>query len=151
MPHGTSWTDAEERLLGTMSDPDLARRLGRSVRAIRLRRHQRGIPKFHSQRRPWTEAEEELLGTMPDRRFARKFKRSVRSVIVRRCEKNIGLVRRQMHRWTAADDQLLGARPDAQIALLLGLSQLAVSRHRQRLGIPARRGERGGRASPDRR
>lgn len=76
---------------------------------------------------------------MPDRRFARKFKRSVRSVIVHRCEKGIPLLKRQKHRWTAADDKLLGVRPDAQIALLLGLTTLAVSRRRQRLGIPAPR------------
>jgi len=73
---------------------------------------------------------------MPDRQFARKFKRSVRSVIVRRCEKGIPLLKRQKHRWTAADDKLLGAWPDAQIALLLGLSTLAVRKHRKRLGIP---------------
>ena len=52
--------------------------------------------------------------------------------------------------WTDADDQLLGARPDAQIALLLGLSHLAVSRHRQRLGIPARRRVRGAGTFPGR-
>ena len=139
MPHGTSWTAAEERLLGTVSDQDLAQRLGRSLRAISLRRHQLHIPKFQSGRRPWTRAEEELLGTMPDRRFAQRFKRSVRSVIVRRCEKAIPLLRRQKHRWTQADDQLLGLRPDAQVALLLGLSKLAVSRRRQRLGKAPRR------------
>ena len=122
-----------------MSDQDQARRLGRSGRAINLRRHQLRIPMFHSRRRPWTQAEEALLGTMPDRRFARKFKRSVRSVIVRRCEKDILLLKRQKHRWTPADDKLLGARSDAQIALLLGLTTLAVSRRRQRLGIPAPR------------
>ena len=139
MPHGIAWADDEERLLGTLSDQDLAQRLGRSLRAIILRRHQLHIPKFHSRRRPWTQAEEELLGTMPDRRFARKFKRSVRSVIVRRCEKGIPLLRRLKRRWTPADDKLLGARPDAQVALLLGISRLAVSRRRQRLGISARR------------
>jgi hypothetical protein len=60
-------------------------------------------------------------------------------VIVRRCEKGIPLLCRLKHRWTPADDKLLGARRDAQVALLLGLSKLAVSRRRQRLGIPARR------------
>ena len=139
MPHGTSWTASEERLLGTMSDQDLARRLGRSCRAIQLRRHQLRIPVFDSRRRPWTQAEEALVGRMSDRRFARKFKRSVRSVIVRRCEKGIPLLKRHKHRWTTADDQLLGERPDAEVALLLGITKLAVSRRRQRLGISAHR------------
>ena len=139
MPHGTAWTADEERLLGTMSDQDLAKGLSRTVRAIALRRHQLGIPKFHSRRRPWTQAEEALLGTIPDRRFARKFKRSVRSVIVHRCEKGSPLLKRQKHRWRPADDNLLGVRPDAEVALLLGITKLAVSRRRQRLGIPAHR------------
>ncbi len=139
MPHGTAWAADEERLLGTVSDQDLARRLGRSLRAISLRRRKLRIPKFHSQRRPWTQAEDALLGTMSDRKFARKFKRGVRSVIVRRCGKGIPLLVRQKYRWRPADNRLLGKRSDAQIALLLGLTQLAVSRHRQRLGIPPAR------------
>jgi len=139
MPHGTSWAADEERLLGTMTDQDLAQRLGRSRRAITERRRKLHIPLFRSRRRPWTQAEEELLGTMPDRRFAQKFKRSVRSVIVHRAAKGIPLLHRQKYRWTPADDKLLGARPDAQIAMLLGISRVAVSHRRQRLRIPARR------------
>ena len=137
MPHGTSWTADEDRLLGTMSDQDLAQRLGRSWRAINLRRRKLRIPLFRSRRRPWTQAEEALLGTISDRRFARRFKRSVRSVIVRRYEKGIPLLSRQKHHWTPADEKLLGARPDAQIALLLGISKVAVRHRHQRLKTPA--------------
>jgi hypothetical protein len=139
MPHGTSWEFGEDRLLGTMSDEDVARRLGRTVRATLLRRQQLQIQKFQSRRRPWTEAEERLLGTMSDRRFARRFQRSVGSVKTRRYEKDIALLCRQKHRWQPADYKLLGVRPDEEVALLLGLTKVAVSRRRQLLGIPVRR------------
>jgi hypothetical protein len=43
------WTKADDRLLGTMPDAELAARLGRSKTAIELRRQQRRIAPF---RRP---------------------------------------------------------------------------------------------------
>ena len=82
--------------------------------------------------------EEELLGTMPDRRLARRLKRSVESVAARRVAKRIPIFNPKKHRWKPADDKLLGERPDAHVAMLLGISKLAVHHRRRRLGIAPR-------------
>ena len=61
--------------------------------------------------------------------------RSVQSVAARRRARHIPIFHSKLHEWTPADDKLLSERPDAQVAMLLGLSRLAVQRRRLRLGI----------------
>jgi len=41
------WRPEEEALLGTAPDADIAVRLERTLAAVRLRRSQKGIPKWH--------------------------------------------------------------------------------------------------------
>ena len=72
---------------------------------------------------------------MPDQRLARRLKRSTRSVKARRTARGIPLFNPQRHHWTPADDKLLHERPDAQVAMLLGISRMAVLHRRSRLGI----------------
>jgi hypothetical protein len=72
---------------------------------------------------------------MPDRKLARRLKRSVQSVAKRRRARHIPILHPKKHRWTPADDKLLSERPDAQVAMLLGISRLAVKHRRRRLGI----------------
>jgi hypothetical protein len=79
--------------------------------------------------------EEELLGTMSDRKLARQLNRTVDSVAARRRARRIPIFHSKIHKWTPDDDKLLTERPDAQVAMLLGLSRLAVQRRRLRLGI----------------
>src|SRR6266478_5590203 len=58
------WTVEEQALLGTMPDAELAKGLGRTFWAVRVRRNRLGIPPFQSRFRRWTPKEEALLGKM---------------------------------------------------------------------------------------
>jgi len=60
-PGAVEWTVHEQALLGKMSDADLARRLGRTFVAIRVRRNRLGIPNYRHPVRRWTPEEEALL------------------------------------------------------------------------------------------
>ena len=91
----------------------------------------RGLPRG----RLWSWWEVELLGSMPDRRLARRLHRSVQSVTARRRAAHIPIFNSKIHRWTPADDKVLSERPDAQVAMLLGISPLAVKARRLRLGM----------------
>jgi DNA-binding CsgD family transcriptional regulator len=138
-PGHQPWTTAEDKLLGTMTDRDLAQRLGRPQQVIRERRRQLAIATFYpAGRRPWTQAEEELLGTMSDQQLARRLKRTPESVKTRRAAKGIPICDPKKHRWTADDDKLLGLRPDAQVAMLLRISVESVKhrRHQLRISLP---------------
>ena len=76
-PPGPPWTAAEEQLLGTMKDKDVAARTGRTVSAVSGHRLVLGVPAF-VQRSPrmesfrWTPAKNRQLGTMPDGKLAAK-------------------------------------------------------------------------------
>src|SRR5256885_1152393 len=50
------WLDQEIKLLGTMPDEDLARRLGRPVKTVRSKRQRLHIPIFASKSQPWMPA-----------------------------------------------------------------------------------------------
>ena len=76
------YTEAEEMLLGTMSDQELADKLGRTMFAIQARRIMFGIAKFNAQRRSWTDEEKALLGKLPDEEVAQRLNRTLESVKV---------------------------------------------------------------------
>ena len=67
--------------------------------------------------------------------MARRLKRSAQSVAARRRDQHIPIFHSKKHRWTPTDDKLLSERPDAQVAMLLGISRLAVKHRRLRLGV----------------
>jgi hypothetical protein len=69
------WTEEEDRLLGQMSDEELARRSGRSKATIRHRR---------TALRPWPAEALTLLGTAPDKKVAAQLRLPVTAVIMRR-------------------------------------------------------------------
>jgi hypothetical protein len=56
------WSEDEEALLGTLSDKRLARKIGRSVEAVRARRQSKRI----STKKRWRPADDKVLGTRPD-------------------------------------------------------------------------------------
>lgn len=64
-----AWSRQEIALLGTMPGPEVVRRIGRSVMAVRLKRQKLQIePPLH---RLWTTNDVKLLGKAPDRDVAR--------------------------------------------------------------------------------
>jgi outer membrane lipoprotein-sorting protein len=75
--HGAGWSDAELRLLGTAPDDEVARRIGRPVNAVRIKRARLGIP--NPEGPGWTEEELALLGTAPDEEVAARIGPSCRS------------------------------------------------------------------------
>ncbi len=62
------WTKKDDALLGVMPDEQLAKRLGRSVLAVAVRRHLKRV----STRRRWRPLDDKLLGTLPDGEIARR-------------------------------------------------------------------------------
>ena len=42
--HGPLWTAGERRLLGTLPDGEVARRTGRTIEAVRVKRTRAGVP-----------------------------------------------------------------------------------------------------------
>jgi hypothetical protein len=69
--------------MGSMSDRDLAARLGLSLFAVQSHRWLICAPAANP-RRAWTADEEVLLGTRPDAELARQLKRTVLGVATRR-------------------------------------------------------------------
>ena len=61
MPREIMWTADEDRLLGTMPDRDLARRLGRSRDATIERRRKLRILPFNPHGRRWSRIEFAVL------------------------------------------------------------------------------------------
>jgi hypothetical protein len=85
--HGPLWTAKDIALLGTVADEEVARRIGRTVEAVRQKREELDIPNPTSGR--WTAEEVALLGTMPDREVARRLGRSPQSVTQKRIKLGI--------------------------------------------------------------
>jgi hypothetical protein len=85
---GRPFTAAEDALLGTATDREIAVRLNRDLQTIYGRRKRLGIPPF-VKRKPqkrvvWTAAMDSKLGTMPDTVLARKLGCSSIAVFYRR-------------------------------------------------------------------
>lgn len=78
------WSDEEIAMLGTMSDVDLAEKLGIPKANVTSRRHKLGIAPFNAHKsittRPWTDKEIALLGAMPDASVAHMTNRALNSV-----------------------------------------------------------------------
>jgi hypothetical protein len=68
--HGPRWTAKEKRLLGKLPDDEVARRIGRTVGAVRVKRVELGLPNPETQ--AWTVEEIALLGTASDGKIARQ-------------------------------------------------------------------------------
>ena len=91
-PGGRPWTAKELRLLGTMPDDELAARIGRTERAVRVMRLRHGIPvakdrrrrEHHVGGRTWTDSELALLGTVPDSELAARIGRTQGAIEVMR-------------------------------------------------------------------
>ena len=97
----TNWTEDLLSLLGTMSDAEIARKLGISRERVRQKRSERGIKKYSglsvearmkrdqaSSLRFWTNEELSLLGTMSDEDVALKIGLNLQKVFIVSCMRN---------------------------------------------------------------
>ena len=74
-PSRRRWTAEEDSLLGTKSDRALARRFGRTVKAVKARRQLKGVFLM----KEWRPEDDKILGTRPDRQVAMLLGRSART------------------------------------------------------------------------
>jgi hypothetical protein len=90
--HEETWTEEEITLLGQLPDAKIARKIGRTVSAVRQKREELGRPNPTTTR--WNAEGLALLGTMPDDEVAKRLGRSVASITQKRCKLGIPCVRR---------------------------------------------------------
>ncbi len=133
------WTAADDRLLGTRPDDQVAIFGGATVKAVVHRRAKLKIPpaaqQIERQRRSWTE--DALLGTAPDAEIAHRLGRHTSSVQSRRLK--LGIRHRTVRKrrpWTPEEDARLGTAPETEIAARLGRQVATVCIRRKKLGIP---------------
>ena len=128
---GRAWRPQEDARLGNLSDPALARQLGRSTKAVKARRQAKRIRVTPV----WRPADDQMLGTRPDRDVAQLLGRSVVSVAWRR--RKLGIPCCYKHRpWHDYELAIIGVKPDAEVARLTGHPLQAVALKRQQLGKP---------------
>jgi len=130
------YTPEEDALLGTMSDREAAKLMGRSWIAVQGRRNKLKIPKFDAKLHQWTADEDALLGTMTDGALAARLGLTLSAVAHRR--RRLKKAGRFAHRrpWTPEEDALLGTATDTEIAKRLDRHLATVCIRRQKLGIP---------------
>ena len=125
------WTAEEDSLLGTKSDRALARKFGRTVKAVKTRRRLKGV----SLVKEWRPEDDKILGTRPDRQVALLLGRLIENVAWRR--RKLGIPCFYEHRpWTPDQLELLGRKPDEEVATLTGHPLFAVEIKRRELGRP---------------
>ena len=138
-PNLRLWSDKEDKLLGTARDEEIARRINRTVTAVRARRNFLGIPAWNaSYSRPWTPAEEALLGVVPDRVLAKRMGRTFAAVQARRETKHLPPVNPERRRFTRQEDALLQSVSNWEAARKLGRSLQVVANRRRYLVSHAR-------------
>ena len=141
------WKPEHLALLGTMSDHDVAERIGGKAEKVLAKRQALGIKPFKPETSPikgkprpnfdWNDETVKLLGTMTDAELAKKLGLANTTVAAKR--RSLGIpgrnerlpaivippnLRRQLGKWS-----------DALIASKLGVAASAVSRYRRKLGI----------------
>src|ERR1019366_8335050 len=114
-PSRRRWTAEEDSLLGTKPDHRLARKFGRTVKAVKNRRRLMGI----SLMKEWKPEDDKVLGTRPDRQIA---------MLLGRLRENVAWRRRKLgipcfyenRRWKPEQLALVGRKPDDEVAALTG-------------------------------
>jgi hypothetical protein len=85
-PNYRPWTKSELRLLGTMPDADVARRLGRNYSAVLSKRQQFKIPYKHPRYASWKPSELELLNRLSNKEVAKRTSRTINAVRGKWCK-----------------------------------------------------------------
>jgi hypothetical protein len=137
------WTAKEITLLGTMPDPELARRLGRTRSAVQLKRHRRGIRMFHYVPR-WKPEELALLGKVSDEEVARQTGRSLVAIKAERLEDTNARFPTHtpswpLSRWTEANKAVLREGSNREVMARLGCPKYAIEQARKAFHIPSQR------------
>ncbi len=130
------------RLLGKISDPSLAVRMGVSLTAVIAERRRRGVGPFRVARPPvrWTPEMVALLGEDTDPAVAAVLGIGPSSVAYKRTVLGIAphvepRTRRKRSVWMPSQAALLGTDFDKRVARRLGLSAAVVAKERRRRGI----------------
>jgi hypothetical protein len=143
------WTVAQLQLLGTMSDKEVARRVGRAANWVGVKRRSLGIPALMPGQRFWTASERALLGRVTDAEAARRLNRTLESVISMRSDLGIAVRdardqplikgRATGNRigafWLEEEDALLGTMSDEKLAKKIGRAVVTVMKRRGKKGI----------------
>lgn len=136
------WPVRLARLLGEISDAELAARAGFSLSAVAAERRRRGIPPCRRASPPveWTNEMIELLGEAGDADVAAELGISRHSVAYKRQMLGIPAYgatrgRRPNSFWTRRRVALLGTATDKEVAGRLGISPARVRGERRRRGI----------------
>jgi len=130
-PSRRRWTAEEDSLLGTKSDRALARKFGRTVKAVKNRRRLKGVFLV----KEWRPEDDKILGTRLDRQAALLLGRLIENVAWRR--RKLGIPCCYENRpWKPEELELLGRKPDEEVATLTGHPLFAVKVKRRELGRP---------------
>lgn len=122
-----NWTPEMDALLGTMTDNNLAEKIGCHNSTVWKRREQLAICAYG--RINWTPEIDALLGTMPDGDLAERIGCSLTAVRKRRERLAIRAYKRV--NWTPETGSLLATMRDKMVAASLGVSKEAVGKRRQ--------------------
>ncbi|MCU0776333.1 MAG: hypothetical protein MUF86_01540 [Akkermansiaceae bacterium] len=135
-----TWTRSQIRMLGTISDAALSRKLGLSIETVLKKRQKLGIAASRPAKSiHWTRAMIATLGKLPDRKFARIHDMNVLTVYKKRVSLGIRCYARKSkswHYWTKKEIALLGRMPDGEVALKTGINKSSVAWKRCKLKIP---------------
>jgi hypothetical protein len=145
-PNRYPWSKKLLKLLGTMPDMVLARRMGVHLTTVSEERRRRRIPAFRERLPPiqWTSEMINQLGTDFDWAIGERI--GLPTHCVRRKRQLLGITaygesfsRKSYNafRWTEQRISLLGKEPDTQVARHLRVLAGTVWRKRVQLGIPA--------------
>ena len=134
-----SWDEAMISLLGTMTDAELARRLGIRHHVVTYKRLSLGIPPFRSiKQREWGQEELGLLGKQSDQEVAKLLGFAKTTVTNKR--KSLGIEAfafqsKLWRSWTEEELAMLGKDTDKEVARRLEIHEVSVAVKRRQLGI----------------
>lgn len=138
-PVRISWDKGMISLLGTMTDAELARRLGIRHHVVVYKRLSLGIPSFKNMKeREWGQKELGLLGKKSDEEVAGLL--GVTRTTVKNKRKSLGIeafaFRSKLWRsWTQEEVEMLGKDTDKEVARRLKIHEVTVALKRRQLGI----------------
>jgi hypothetical protein len=134
------WTKPELRLLGTMTDREVAAVVGRSSVNVQVKRCALGIRSFRERNKPrWTPSRDRLLGTRSDAALGKRFGMPRHAVEARRHE--LGISSLVYRNWTRKEELLVGTMRDKEVARRIGRSRKAVEHRRRALNLPSPRSQ----------
>lgn len=87
--HSNAWTEKEEALLGTMTDVEVAEKIGRTKTAVTQHRLKMEVAAFSPRSYSWRENDLALLGMMSDIKLAEKLGVSRKFIIGERKKRGI--------------------------------------------------------------